>query len=148
MVDQHPQNKTPNPPKLPTQRINFIDPSARPQYSLLPVALVELADIATNGECFWPQDAAVRVARSLAGQGQAITGGEVYCRRAVGWAAYLGEWFTSTPTHADASWEEFVALGLADALDAIGRGPSAWGEPGEPTESLRYFFASRSSVSG
>jgi hypothetical protein len=113
----------------------------------LPLALVELADIATNGECFWPQDSAPDVARALAGQGYAIVGGEVYCRRAVGWAAYLGEWATSSPQRGDTPWEQYVTRGLADALKAIARDPAAWGEPGESSENLRYFFASSSTIS-
>jgi len=113
----------------------------------LPPALVELADIATNGEHFWPGDAAPDVARALAAQGYAIVGGEVYCRRAVGWAAYVGEWVTSAPQRTDTPWVQYVAHGLADALTAIAREPAAWGEPGESSENLRYFFASRSAIS-
>lgn len=82
------------------------------------------------------------MARALAERGYAIVGGEVYCRRAVGWAAYLGEWATSAPQRADTPWEEDVARGLADALTAIAREPAAWGEPGESSQNLRYFFAS------
>jgi hypothetical protein len=107
----------------------------------LPAALAEIADIATNGEQFWPGDAAPDVARALAAAGYAIVGGEVYCRRAVGWAAYLGEWATSISRNSDHSWGEHVADGLADALSAIARDPGAWGEPAESGENLRYFFA-------
>ena len=114
----------------------------------MPLELVELADIATNGECFWPGDAAPDVARALAEQGYAIVGGEVYCRHAVGWAAYLGEWATSPPQDSDAPWEQYVARGLVDALSAVAREPAAWGKPGESSQNLRYFFASCSAISG
>ena len=113
----------------------------RPQYLPLPVRLVELADIAANGECFWPGDVAPDVARALAAHDYAILGGEVYCRRAVGWAAYLGEWATSGPERPDAPRAECVARGLAEALRAIERDPATWGEPGESRRNLRFFFA-------
>jgi hypothetical protein len=115
--------------------------AARPPHPSLPLRLVELADVAANGECFWPGDVAPDVARALAAQDHAILGGEVYCRRAVGWAAYLGEWATSAPERADAPWAEHVARGLAEALRAIERDPADWGEPGEPRRKLRFFFA-------
>jgi hypothetical protein len=102
--------------------------------------LAERADIASNGEQFWPGDAAADVAQALAAHGYAILGGEVYCRRAVGWAAYLGEWVTS-PRQADLPWAEYVAGGLFDALSAIAREPGSWGEPEESPHNLRYFFA-------
>jgi hypothetical protein len=107
----------------------------------LPPALIELADIASNGEQFWPPDAAAEVARTLAAKGYAIIGGEVYCRRAVGWAAYLGEWVTRAPRRPDSPWSERVSGGLADALEAIAREPGAWDEPAESSPDLRYFFA-------
>ena len=107
----------------------------------MPLTLVELADIAANGEQFWPRDAAPDVARALAAQGYAIVGGEVYCRRAVGWAAYLGEWVTSVQPQSQPDWDEYIANGLADALIAIACEPGAWGESAESSTGLRYFFA-------
>jgi hypothetical protein len=134
--------------KPPIQPINFIHPSAQQQYSTLPAWLLGLADVATNGECFWPGDWASDAAHALAAQGLFITGGEVYCRRPVGWAAYLGEWVTSAPALSDTSWAESVARGLADAVRAIQRDPAAWGEPGESPQNLRFFFASTSEPAG
>jgi hypothetical protein len=122
-------------------QVNFIDASARLQYSSLPGALLKLADIATNGECFWPADSAREAARALTDQRFAITGGEVYCRRAVGWAAYLGDWTTSVPLTGECWCEEHAARGLSDALRAIDREPAAWGEPTAAPEMLRFFFA-------
>jgi hypothetical protein len=129
--------------------VNFISASTRLQYSSLPEALVKLADIATNGECFWPADSAREAARALTDQGFVITGGEVYCRREVGWAAYLGDWTTSVPSTVrttsvpltrERSCEEHAARGLSDALRAIDREPAAWGEPTAAPEMLRFFF--------
>jgi hypothetical protein len=134
--------------KPPIEPVSFIHPSARPQYPTLPLRLLGLADVATNGECFWPGDRAGEAARALAAQGLFITGGEVYCRRAVGWAAYLGEWVTSALQIADAPWAECVARGLADALRAIERDPAAWGEAWESPQNLRFFFASAPETPG
>jgi hypothetical protein len=118
-----------------TERFHFIGPTATPQYQL-PEALLVRADVATNGELFFPRDCAADAARALATQGLAITGGEVYCRRAVGWAAYLGEW--ATP---DGSNDGPAARGLGEALRMIERPPADWGEPGARPEDLRFFFA-------
>ncbi len=85
------------------------------------------------------------MARALAARGYAIVGGEVYCRRSVGWAAYLGEWVTSPPPLPDPPWTDHVASGLGDALSAIARPPGAWGEPPESANDLRYFLAAKPS---
>jgi hypothetical protein len=132
----------------PIERFNFIHPAAQPQFPFLPRALVELADVATNGECFWPGDWAADAARALARHGQVILGGEVYCRRAVGWAAYLGDWVTSDPEAGGRSPDDDVARGLDDALRAIARDPDEWGEPGETLENLRFFFAAVPAAAG
>lgn len=99
------------------------------------------ADIATNGEFFWPGDHAADAARALAMRGRFIAGGEVYRRRSIGWAAYLGEWTTSLGPP-DAGWGEAIQLGLAEALSAIALDPAAWAEPDATPEDLRFFFAS------
>jgi hypothetical protein len=98
--------------------------------------------VATNGECFWPGDRADEAAHALAAAGWAIIGGEVYCRRAVGWAAYLGEWFTPLPPGGALAPADAVAVGLAEALRVIRCEPAVWGEPNEPRSNLRFFFAS------
>jgi hypothetical protein len=123
-------------------RVDFSHPSAKPQYPSLPSALVAAADIATNGEFFFPGDRAADAARALAAQDLAITGGEVYCRRSVGWAAYLGEWTTPRPPGGGEPWGDRVARGLADALRMVGRPPTDWGEPDASPPDLRFFFAS------
>jgi hypothetical protein len=124
------------------RRVNSIHPSARPQYSL-PEALVADVDIATNGEFFFPGDRAADAARALAAQRRFITGGEVYRRRAVGWAAYLGDWATSTDGCSSGSWDDRVARALGEAVDMIGRDPTEWGEPDAAPHDLRFFLASR-----
>jgi hypothetical protein len=88
------------------------------------------------------------VAHALAAHGRVIMGGEVYCRRAVGWAAYLGEWVTADAERTDPSAADDVAHGLAEALRAIERDPAAWGEPGESRANLRFFFASAPGPAG
>jgi hypothetical protein len=130
------------------ERFNFIHPATTPQYPFLPRALVEFADIATNGEFFWPGDRASEAAHALAAHGRIILGGEVYCRRAVGWAAYLGEWVTSVPEPGDHAPADDLARGLAEALCAIERDPAEWGEPGESPGNLRFFFASVPAAAG
>jgi hypothetical protein len=120
--------------------VNHIHPTAKPQYSSLPARLVGAADVATNGEFFWPGYCAADAARAVAGQGRLITGGEVYCRRAVGWAAYLGAW--NTRAAPDASWSDSVERALREALQAIESDPSTWGELQASRSDLRFFLAS------
>jgi hypothetical protein len=121
--------------------VNFTQSTKRPQYPLLPPQLLAAADAATNGELFWPGDRAAEAARALAGAHRLIIGGEVYARRAIGWAAYLGAWTTSAPRR-DADWPAQVEHALEEALRAIARAPSAWDEPDATPEDLRFFFAS------
>jgi hypothetical protein len=123
------------------ERFSFIGPTAKPQYTL-PEALFAQADIATNGEFFFPRDCAADAARALADQGRAITGGETYCRRAVGWAAYLGEWTTPPPTGSEESWDDRVARSLAEAIRMIDRPFAEWGDPSALPQDLRFFLAS------
>jgi hypothetical protein len=112
----------------------------------LPEELVALADVAANGELFWPPAAAEAAARAIAGHGSIIGGGEVYARRSVGWAAYLGEWMTPASDEADGpgSSSDAAARGLASALSAIESEPAAWGETEATRDELRFFFSCRS----
>jgi hypothetical protein len=127
--------------------IKFTPATRQPQYPSLPPQLLAAADAATNGELFWPGHCAADVARALAAQGRLITGVEVYARRAIGWAAYLGAWTTSLP-HRERDWCSQVEDALEGALHAIAQGPGAWGEPDASLDELRFFFASTTAALG
>jgi hypothetical protein len=121
--------------------VTFIHAARERQYWWLPRALLLHADAATNGELFWPARSAADAARALAAQDRLITGVEVYVRRAIGWAAFLGAWEGAVPS-GSGGWTDAVNDALSQVLHLIEQDPESWGEPDASRDDLRFFFAS------
>jgi hypothetical protein len=102
------------------------------------------ADIAGNGEKFWFGDHGGEAAQSLAREGRAILGGEIYRRHDVAWATYTGAWRTDPPRRAGESWSVWVERGLQQAVSQI---EAALSMPGNEQD-VRIFLAWASEPDG